>query len=80
MSILLVNNIIVICLIIFFLQNPSDWFHGKTVTKRIIWELYNNSKCICRNIVDKTGGCVVKGSARGLKGRRFDTRVHQLSD
>ena len=25
-------------------------------------------------------GCVVKVSARGSEGRRFDTRVHQLSD
>ena len=26
------------------------------------------------------GGCVVKVSVRGSEGRRFDTRVHQLSD
>ena len=25
-------------------------------------------------------GCVVKVSARGSEGRRFDTRLHQLSD
>ena len=25
-------------------------------------------------------GCVVKVSARGLEDRRFDTRLHQLSD
>ena len=28
----------------------------------------------------RTGGCVVHVSARGSEGRRFDTRVHQLSD
>ena len=28
----------------------------------------------------RTDGCVVKVSARGSEGRRFDTRLHQLSD
>ena len=32
-------------------------------------------------IADKrAGGCMVEVSARGSEGRRFDTRVHQLSD
>ena len=31
-------------------------------------------------VLERAGGCVVKGSARGSEGHRFDTPVHQLSD
>ena len=29
---------------------------------------------------ERASGCVVKGSAWGSEGRRFDSRVHRLSD
>ena len=32
------------------------------------------------NMIGWAVGCVVKVSTRGSEGRRFDTRLHQLSD
>ena len=31
-------------------------------------------------LIERAVGCVVKVSVRGSEGRRFDTRLHQLSD
>ena len=41
---------------------------------------HNMGGVLATNHNEQAGGCVVKVSARGSEGRRFDTWVHQLSD
>ena len=45
----------------------------------MIW-CYDDMMIWCVFTEWRAAGCMVKVSARGSEGRRFDTRLHQLSD